>query len=274
MLNRGITATEAAEAALDACAGGPAVAIVLAVDGAAAGTRMLVGETGVRTGTLGAATLDEAALALARRVLDTGTPTVEAVDTDAGRTTLYAEAHRAPEELLIVGAGHIAVPLAQIGALLGYRVTVLDDREDFATPARFPGAAAVVRADFADPFRDIAMTPRTHVVLVTRAHRYDFDCLRRLVEGDVALPYIGMVGSRRRVRAAFQALLDAGVPRERLAGIHAPIGLDIGAETPAEIAISIAAELVAVRAGAKGKPLRDHERVLDRLLPEEKIDHG
>ena len=113
------------------------------------------------------------------------------------------------------------------------------------------------RMDFADPFRDVPIGPRTHVLLVTRAHKYDFDCLEHLLTRDPLPHYIGMIGSRRRVRATFQALLEAGIPRERVARVSAPVGLDIGAETPEEIAVSIAAELVALRRAGQGGGDRD-----------------
>jgi xanthine dehydrogenase accessory factor len=124
--------------------------------------------------------------------------------------------------------------------------------------------------NFADPFRGLAIGPRTYIVLVTRAHRYDFDCLKQLIELEAEPRYIGMIGSRRRVRAAFHALLEAGIPRERLARVRAPLGLDIGAETPEEIAVSIAAELIAVRRGGSAlvASLSARENVLERLLPE------
>lgn len=274
-----VTAFDAAAAALAAHEGGPAVAVVTVLDGAGAGRRLLVRATGEHRGALGAPELDRAGLDLARRTLAAGDggargqPRVETVELAEGAVRLYVEVHEPPDELLIVGAGHISVPLARLGVLLGFRVRVLDDREDFATPDRFPGAAEVRRMDFADPFRDVPIGPRTHVLLVTRAHRYDFDCLRRLLASELAPRYIGVIGSRRRIRAAFQALLDAGVPRERLAGVRAPVGLDIGAETPDEIAVSIAAELILVRR-ANGRervpiPLWARERVVERLLPAE-----
>ena len=263
-----VTAAEAARAALEALGGGRPVVVVTAAEGPAAGRRMLVYGPADAAGTLGAGeSLDGAARALGAEVLAVGAAASRVVATDSGDVTLLAEPHRRTVRLFVVGAGHIAVPLAELGVLLGFEVVVLDDREEFATTERFPSAATVRRVDFADPFRDGRPGPDDLVVLVTRAHRYDFDCLSRLVREDPLPRYIGMVGSRRRVRAAFGALIEAGVPRERLAGVHAPIGVDIGAETPPEIAVSIAAELVALLRGTPpGGSLRDAESVLDRLM--------
>ncbi|HEX5726487.1 MAG TPA: XdhC family protein, partial [Longimicrobiaceae bacterium] len=184
--------------------------------------------------------------------------------------TLYLEPHRPPPELVVVGAGHIARPLCRIGALLGYRVTVLDDRPEFATRERFPEAAEVRQADFSDPFRGVRIGPGTHLVLVTRGHKYDFEALRDVLRRPGAPAYVGMVGSRRRTRAALAQLAREGIAPERLRAVHAPVGLDIGAETPEEIAVAIAAELVRVRRGGTGEPLRDRERVAERwVLPKE-----
>lgn len=272
-----VTPTDAARLALAAEAGGPAVALITVVGAPEGGPgahllgrRVALLETGELRGVLDCGALDARAVELGWHALAGAPPGAEKVEADGARFTLYAEACFAPEELLIVGAGHIAVPLADLGVRLGFRVTVLDDREEFATEARFPGAARVLRVDFADPFRDIVIGPRTYIVLVTRAHRYDFDFLKQLVERDVEPRYIGMIGSRRRVRAAFHALLEAGIPRDRLARVRAPLGIDIGAETPEEIAVSIAAELIAVRRGgaALDASLAARENVLERLLPE------
>lgn len=268
-----VTAADAARAALAALGGGPAVAAVVMVEGPAPGQRLLVDETGRSRGTLGSPALDDYALGLAREILDgsgaTGAAAIlDEAEIDGERIVLYLEAHRAPPSLIIVGAGHIAVPLARLGVQLGYRVTVLDDREDFATPVRFPDATEVRRMDFGDPFREVPIGPHSHVLLVTRAHKYDFDCLRRLLALEPGPGYIGMLGSRRRVRAAFGALLEAGIPRRRLETVSAPVGLDIGAETPDEIAVSIAAELILLRRGGTGERIALRERVVERLLPE------
>ncbi len=263
-----ITAAEALAHARAAVAEGPPAVGVVVVesDGApAAGERMVVWEEG-HAGTLGSAALDGAAVAAARALLGPAARAgTHALEAEGARCSVYLEPHRPRPELVIVGAGHIARPLCAVGALLGFRVTVLDDRPEFATRERFPEATRVLRADFADPFRDVAIHAGTHLVLVTRGHKYDFEALRSLLRGPRAPAYVGMVGSRRRVRAALEQLVREGVPRERLAAVHAPIGLDVGAETPEEIAVAIAAEIVLLRRGGTGAPLRDRARVLDRM---------
>jgi xanthine dehydrogenase accessory factor len=188
---------------------------------------------------------------------------------EIGNRQVYLEVHRPQPDLVIVGAGHIAQPLATLGDLLGFRVIVADDRPDFATEDRFPAASRVERMDFSDPFAGIPVGPLTHLVLVTRGHKYDYECLRHLLLSDVQPRYIGMIGSRRRVRATFRKLLDEGLSRDRLAEVRAPVGLDLGAETPAEIAVAVAAELILEWRGGTGAPLRQTEQVLERFLPAE-----
>lgn len=182
---------------------------------------------------------------------------------------LYVEIRRPIRELIVVGAGHVAQPMAHMGAILGYRVTVLDDRPDFATRERFPEAERLIRADFSDPFADVLLHERSFLLLVTRGHKYDYECLVRALRADPLPAYIGMIGSRRRVRATYVQLLDEGIDRSLLARIHAPVGLDIGAETPEEIAVSVAAELVMLDRGGTGVPLREVERVADRFFKDE-----
>jgi xanthine dehydrogenase accessory factor len=266
-----VTAVDEARVVAAVAGGAPAAAVVAAIGPDGPVQRLLVDASGAVRGALGDTRLDDIATRMARRLLagaDAG-PALESVELERRSWLLYAEAYRPPEHLVIVGAGHIAVPLAGLGLLLDFRVTVLDDREAFTGTGRFPDGASVRRTDFAtDPFGGVRLDDRSYVVLVTRGHRWDFDCLRRLVATDARPRYIGMIGSRRRVRAAFHALLEAGTPRDVLAGIHAPVGLELGAETPAEIAVSIAAELVAVRRSAQAASLAARERVLDRLLKE------
>jgi xanthine dehydrogenase accessory factor len=182
----------------------------------------------------------------------------------------YLEVRRPLRELIVVGAGHVAQPMAHLGSLLGYRVTVLDDRPDFATRERFPDADRLVRADFSDPFADVRIHERSHLLLVTRGHKYDYECLIRALRTDPPPAYIGMIGSRRRVRATYVQLLDEGVDRPLLDRIHAPVGLDIGAETPEEIAVAVAAELVMLARGGTGTSLKEVERVATRFFQDPK----
>jgi xanthine dehydrogenase accessory factor len=261
-----LAAADAAARALDALRGSePAVGVVV-VAGEQVGSRMVVW-AGHHAGTLSKVEWDRCALELAREVLAGGKPGVREVKQAGASFTLYLEVYRPPPELIIVGAGHIARPLCRVGAMLGFRVTVLDDRPEFALPERFPEATDVLRADlFAAPFREVALGAETHLVLVTRGHKYDYRALLDALRAPVPLPYIGMVGSQRRTRAALEQLVRDGVPLERLAGIHSPVGLDIGAETPEEIAVSVAAELVRVRRGGSGASLRDRARVVERWI--------
>jgi xanthine dehydrogenase accessory factor len=211
--------------------------------------------------------------AAARLLLETSTES--GCDRIAGDIEIYVERWAPPPELVIVGAGHIAQPLAIVGRLLDFRVSVLDDRPEFATRERFPGADRVLVADFADLLAGIDIGPRTSLVLVTRGHRHDYDCLRALARTGAEPAYIGMIGSSRRVRAAFEQLAAEGVEAGWLARIHAPLGLDIGAETPAEIAIAVGAEIVLATRGGSGRPLSEragvlrHVRALAGLAPPE-----
>jgi len=167
------------------------------------------------------------------------------IEGSGGDASVFLEVVALPEELVIVGAGHIAVPLARMAKILDFRVTVVDDRSAFANPARFPDADRVIAADIEKTLADLRVGPRTYLVLVTRGHALDQAALMQVIHQPAA--YIGMIGSQRRVRAVFTHLRGMGVAEEHIQRLYAPIGLSIGAETPAEIAASILAELVAVR---------------------------
>ena len=263
-------AADEARAVLDALEADRALAVVTRIDEVAAGARLLVDDAGAR-GSLGDATLDAAAVDAARAALADEAHETGAIALRDARVLI--QVHRPAPRVFVVGAGHISVPLARVARTAGFSVTVLDDREDFADAARFEEGMRVVRVDFSDPFGPARPDAGAYVVLVTRAHAHDFDCLRDLLRHEPLPRYVGMIGSRRRVRAAFAALLEEGVPRERLARVRAPLGLDIGAETPEEIAISVVAEMIAVRRGADagndaGASLCARESVLDRFFPE------
>ena len=150
------------------------------------------------------------------------------------------------ERLIVLGGGHIALPVCQIGAACGFQVCIVDDRPDFANRARFPEAAQVICDSFENGIRSLKVTPFDYVVVITRGHRHDADCLRVLLPG-VAPAYLGMIGSRRRTRGLLEMLKEEGFDEDRLQAICTPIGLPIGAVTPAEIAVSILSEVIAYR---------------------------
>ena len=270
-----LSAADTAELLLATAEAGGAAAAVAVVGGAPADllgrrlalTRSPSAETQVH-GTLGSAELDAAAAEVLRETLgDAGMHEgLRKLEMEGQTLELYLEVRWPVQELVVVGAGHIALPMAHIGALLGFRVTVLDDRPDFATRERFPTAHRVVRADFSDPFADIALHERSHILLVTRGHKYDYECLIRALRADPPPAYIGMIGSRRRVRATYVQLVEEGFSMDLIDRIHAPVGLDVGAETPEEIAVAVAAELVMVRRGGTGLPLKGVERVAERYF--------
>jgi xanthine dehydrogenase accessory factor len=180
-----------------------------------------------------------------------------------GEVKIFVEVQVQPPHLIIVGAGHIAVPLASIAATCDFAVTVLDDRPQYAHPARFPTAQEVI----AGPFREelVALRERspfdkhTYIVLVTRGHQHDVDCLVEVLDDPLA--YIGMIGSRRRIRAVFDLLeQERGLAPEKFDRVFAPIGLDIGARTPAEIAVCIMAEIINVMRQGPAIPLSEQIR--------------
>ncbi len=164
--------------------------------------------------------------------------------------TVRVRLFRPAERLLLLGGGHVAQPVCHIAAMLGFAVTVADDRAAYITPARFPEAAARICAPFGEAIAQFAVGPGDYVAILTRGHQWDAACLRAVLRGTMPR-YLGMIGSKRRVGAQRAMLAEEGIPTARIDALHAPIGLSIGALTPQEIAVSIAAELVqARRAGA------------------------
>lgn len=159
---------------------------------------------------------------------------------------------------MIFGGGHISQSLVQVLATLEFEVTVADDRLEFAHPERFPGAAHVICNSFAKVLEEFEPDDKTAVIIVTRGHTYDLECLRSVITAKAG--YIGMIGSRRKVKATLQVLEEEGIARTLLYGVRAPIGLDLGGESPAEIAVSIAAEVVAVFKGGNCLPLSQSQQ--------------
>jgi xanthine dehydrogenase accessory factor len=220
------------------------------------GAKMLVFEDGRTVGTIGGGCYEADAFWKAREVITHGRSQVikyELSDDLADETGLicggqmevYIEPIEPEPRLYIVGAGHVGYHLGRFAHEAGFKIHVIDDREKFANRERFPHAAEIVVDSVPDWLHRAELPSTSYAVILTRGHRHDLDALRALAARD--LRYIGLIGSRAKVARLYDALLAESMPPESLARVHAPIGLDIGGVTPQEIAISILAELIAVK---------------------------
>lgn len=171
----------------------------------------------------------------------------------ADAATIMIELHEAPARLLVVGGGHVGLAVATLGELCGMSVAVFDDREEFANAERFPMADRVFAGDTARALDEFGIGGSDYIVLVSRGHQLDELALRHSVGTGAA--YVGMIGSRRRTQTVLEHLRTEGVDPQALERVHTPIGIDIGAETPEEIAVSILAEIIMVRRGGSGAPM-------------------
>lgn len=169
----------------------------------------------------------------------------------------YTRLFRPKERLILLGAGHIAQPLCEIAAMLGFSVTVVDDRPSFANHPRFPQAEQIVCDAFPHAIEHLHIHAGDYVAVITRGHRYDADCLRTLFAGTMPR-YLGMLGSKRRTIALLHMLAQEGFAQDKLDSIHTPIGLDIGALSVQEIAVSIAAQLVQIRRSGLNRRSKSH----------------
>ena len=158
---------------------------------------------------------------------------------------VYSEVIGHEKKLVICGAGHVSMPIIQIGRMIGFSVTVIEDREAFADNARKQGADNVICDTFANGLARISSDADTYFVIVTRAHRWDRECLR-IISGKPHA-YVGMMGSKRRVSMVLNELRKEGIPEEFLGSVCTPIGLRIGAETPEEIAVSVMAQIIEIK---------------------------
>jgi xanthine dehydrogenase accessory factor len=171
-----------------------------------------------------------------------------------GEAEVFLEVFGHSRRLLIVGAGHIGQKLAEMGKALDFHVAVLDERADMVTTERFPDADELICASPSDTARRTSIGPGTMIVIVTHGHLHDKAALAAVVGSPAA--YVGMIGSRSKVRAVIAELHDEGIDPALLDKVHAPIGLDLGGQRPAEIALSILAEIVADQYGGSGRPMK------------------
>ena len=228
--------------------------------GGQTGAKLFIRADGTRQGTLGRPELDELAVETSRDLAPYGK--CDQVLTSDG-TELFVEAYTAPATIVLLGGGHIAKAVAPLAQALGFRLYVVDDRQEFANKERFPEAEEVAVADYATGLRRFPVTKNTAIVIATRGHNFDDVALESAARSPAG--YVGLVGSQRKVILIYEQLLKRGVPLERMREIHSPIGLDIRARTPMEIAVSIMAEIIQQRLGGTGQTMKLPEQQLMRV---------
>ena len=239
----------------------PALVTIVATHGSTpqrVGAKMLVFADGRIVGTIGGGCYENDAFWKAREAIASRKPALvhyELSDDFAqetglicgGQMDVYIEPIEPAAELYIIGAGHVGFHLARLAHEVGFRVHVVDDREKFANRERFPAAAEIVADDIGTWLTRTTLPPHAYAVIVTRGHTGDLEALRALAPRE--LRYLGLIGSRAKVARIYEALNADPAMSRHLERVHAPIGLDIGAITPQEIAVSILAELIAVKHG-------------------------
>ncbi|GCE11126.1 XdhC family protein [Tengunoibacter tsumagoiensis] len=184
----------------------------------------------------------------------------EAVGSCGATLQIFFEILRPEPRLIIAGAGYVAQSLARLATQLGFRVIVVDERRDLADPKSFTSNVQLLFGSIPETIHNLKADESSWIVIVTRGHQLDKESLQAALASHAT--YIGMIGSPGKVKRIFKELSEAGIPTERLAQVHAPIGLDLGAETPDEIALSIAAEIVMLRHQASGAPLYTRHALL------------
>jgi xanthine dehydrogenase accessory factor len=221
--------------------------------------KMLVRDDGSIAGTIGGGCVEAEVWQAAREVMEEEKPRSLTFNLNnnpkydtglvcGGTLEVYIEPILPPALLYIFGAGHVAYSLYKVARIAGFEVTVVDDREAYANAERFPDAREIIADDFDAVTARIRVPESSYVVIVTRGHRDDMRILRWAVNANAR--YLGMIGSRRKTIAIYKELEKEGIASEKFARVHAPVGLEIGAVTPEEIAVAIVAEMIAVRRGA------------------------
>jgi len=218
--------------------------------------KMLVRDDGSILGTIGGGCVEAEVWQTAREVMESERPRTLSFDLNndpkydtglvcGGTLEIFIEPILPPAELFIFGAGHVAAAVYRLARVVGFDVTVVDDRDTYANRERFPEAQRVIAEDFDKAIAEITTVESSFIVIVTRGHRDDMRVLRWAVQ--TPAKYVGMIGSKRKTIGIFKELQKEGLPAHLFDRVHAPIGLDIGAVTPEEIAVSIMAELIAKR---------------------------
>ncbi len=227
--------------------------------------KMLVYPDGRQVGSIGGGCTEAEVCRTAMSALRTGKPVLlsfDLTDEDADESALlcggtmevYVEPILPDPELFIFGGGHVGQCIAAAASTLGFQITVVDDRIRYANVDRFPSARALHTGPWEETFAQLPVSDSSYIVIATRGHQQDLACLRFALQ--TPAKYVGLLGSLRKTRLLFESLGREGVAEKEFDRVYAPVGIEIGSETPEEIAVSVAAELVAVRKGLDIRPLK------------------
>lgn len=217
------------------------------------GAKMIVFDDGTSFGTIGGGRNEKAAIAECLKALRKQKPVTvsynyfgrEGESVCGGQMKVFIEPFSPKDHLIICGAGHIALPLSAMAKILGFKVTIIDDRREFANKSRFPHVDRIIVGNHADELKKFTVESNACIAIVTQGNEYDFECLKAVIKSEAA--YIGVISSKPKRVKFFGRLKTAGIEEKYFKRVHIPMGIDIGSQTPEEIAISIMAEVVAVK---------------------------
>ena len=221
------------------------------------GARMLIRQDGSSIGTVGGGAIEQVVVENAKKMMTATAPKLIKTQLKdvgmacGGGMSVFLEPLLPAPQLYVFGAGHIGRILSQIGKQLEFRVTVVDNREDYASAAQLPWADEVLSGPYDEVLPTLPFGPNVYSVILTHKHLHDADVLAQVIRQPFR--YVGMIGSRKKIADCFKRLRDEGVSEELIEQVHAPIGLNIPANSPAEIAVAIAGELISVRNSDAGK---------------------
>lgn len=229
------------------------------------GFMMAVFEDGSTIGTIGGGSFENKARECAIQCMNEGKSMLMELELNdsgelhmkcGGRASVFIKVFKSKDKLVIAGGGHIGIELYKLGKSLGFHTVIMEDREEYGNPERFPESEIHV-GNIGDCMRDYPLDRNCYVVIVTRGHESDSDALRAALGRDAG--YVGMIGSRKKTKYVFEKLLDEGCKKSDLEAVYAPIGLELGGDTAAEIAFGIISEILLVRNGGQLRHMRDRK---------------
>lgn len=225
------------------------------------GAKLLISEDGTTEGSLSNTNLDQEAISIGKRLAAFGDNQFHRA---SDGSQIYVEGFTTPPTLILIGGGHVNKAVSNLASTLGFRIFVIDDRPEFASKERFPEAEEVIIADYDKGLDNLKINSNTYIVVATRGHKYDDVALASAIQ--TSARFVGLLGSKRKSILIYKNLLNSEVRMERIQEVHAPIGLNIGALTPEELAVSIMAEIIMVRRGGQGGPMKMEKEYLKKVL--------